>query len=723
MVVRFSSASETFEHIGGAIRADHFGSNFLFNRDGVDGSNVGHDGDAFITAITELRISHLRYPGGTLTEDTLDITDPNSSTQSGVAVTGLAEFLTYCGSIKGTATIVIPTVRFVGGDPDRNGNRVVAMSASDERHVREYVLTALEKAYEAGARIDAFELGNEWYMRGLTATEYGRVASHLAAIVQRAIDDFRAQHGASAPFDEPDVVVQIGHGADATVETAAIFTEFNEAELAAVDGLVTHRYLTGNFSAIGSDGVVNPYYGQFDVWTELAELAGTYTDYSRYVTEWNIAARHTSETGLRAASASVKLFAELLDAGVDAANIWAVQQSNGQNLTVSSGLPGSDWAGLSINGAIFKMMSTSLRGLRLIDSDVADAAASRQAKAISIESFGNTSRAVVYVSDRSGDINSGEFRVGDLVNNAHYAYVEILGVAGQDSTDPGAAPVIRRYYYNALDGDGDVRVALRPWETAQITVLAEGIGVQGDGTQRSDRMQGSNFNDRFAAADGHDQILGFAGRDVIWAGAGNDSVWGGEGADKIWGGRGHDMLRGDAGADRLNGQWGSDTLMGGTGNDRLTGGGGADSLLGGADADRLEGGSGIDTLFGGNGNDTLFGGTENDRLFGDSGADILFGGAGNDVLTGGAGNDTLRGDLGADQFVFANGHGADRVVDFANDIDVFVFNRNLGSASASAALTHATQVGANVVFDFGDGDTVTVLNVTKAQLLDDISII
>lgn len=174
---------------------------------------------------------------------------------------------------------------------------------------------------------------------------------------------------------------------------------------------------------------------------------------------------------------------------------------------------------------------------------------------------------------------------------------------------------------------------------------------------------------------------------------------------------------------RINTGIGNDYVVGLGYNEYLILGTGADKGFGGSGNDTILGDAGNDSLVGGLGNDTLFGGGDNDRLYGDGGIDYLNGGLGNDFLSGGLGNDALRGDLGADIFVFTNGGGADRVVDFQNNVDTLWLGGNLGLTTLSSALAKATQVGVNVVFNFGDGDTFTILNTTKVQLIDDIFII
>ncbi|MEL6502452.1 MAG: calcium-binding protein, partial [Cyanobacteria bacterium J06623_1] len=78
---------------------------------------------------------------------------------------------------------------------------------------------------------------------------------------------------------------------------------------------------------------------------------------------------------------------------------------------------------------------------------------------------------------------------------------------------------------------------------------------------------------------------------------------------------------------------------------------------------------------------------------------------GDDLLNGGAGNDILTGGGGADLFAFTGG--TDIITDFETsdrlDISAFVGDTDL-------ALGIATQEGHNTVFDFGDGDSLTLEN-------------
>lgn len=132
------------------------------------------------------------------------------------------------------------------------------------------------------------------------------------------------------------------------------------------------------------------------------------------------------------------------------------------------------------------------------------------------------------------------------------------------------------------------------------------------------------------------------------------------------------------------------------------------TVKGNATANEILGADGRDLVRGMAGNDDIFGLGGNDKLLGDAGGDLLNGGAGNDFLMGG---------LGIDTFVFASGDGADTILDFnakgrAHDII------DLSAVDSVGAFEDLSldQIGKNVVLDLGDGDMVTLKNVSLAHL-------
>jgi len=150
--------------------------------------------------------------------------------------------------------------------------------------------------------------------------------------------------------------------------------------------------------------------------------------------------------------------------------------------------------------------------------------------------------------------------------------------------------------------------------------------------------------------------------------------------------------KGGSGDDVITGNRVANEIYGGTGRDAIKGAGGKDFI---------GGNKGRDMIKGGNGDDTLRGGNANDRIFGQNGDDKIFGGR------------------GADKFVFSKGGDFDIIKDFEDDHDLLLLTR-LGLADADDALSHASNINGNVVFDFGDGDVLKVVNMTKADLGDDI---
>jgi serralysin len=136
----------------------------------------------------------------------------------------------------------------------------------------------------------------------------------------------------------------------------------------------------------------------------------------------------------------------------------------------------------------------------------------------------------------------------------------------------------------------------------------------------------------------------------------------------------------------------------------------------GAGDDRVTGNKAGNTMNLGRGDDTALGKDGNDRLNGQEGSDSLQGNGGNDQLTGG---------VGADSFIFAEG--ADTVLDFENNRDTLVLDRDLwGGAALSAqqVLGYAHVEGGDVVFDFGGGDTLRIKGFTDiGALADDLAFI
>ncbi|SUZ30572.1 Bifunctional hemolysin/adenylate cyclase [Roseibaca ekhonensis] len=267
-----------------------------------------------------------------------------------------------------------------------------------------------------------------------------------------------------------------------------------------------------------------------------------------------------------------------------------------------------------------------------------------------------------------------------------------------------------------------------------------------------DTLNGGDGNDTIRGQDGFDSIRGNDNDDRLWGGAGDDSLYGDNGNDIIGGGADQDLLHGGAGNDTLYGGGGEDTLnadgtlttgfnalwgMGGAdeinasdGGDRIGGGGGADTINGGAGDDTVYGGIylGETTIYGNGGDDEIYGSIDNDTIFGGADDDNIGGNLGDDRIIGGTGDDTVRGFDDADTFVFEDGHDTLLVEDFDfSENDMLELDADLwggGLTTAAVISTYGNVVGGNLVFDFGDGDIVTLQGITDtAQMANYINIV
>jgi serralysin len=260
------------------------------------------------------------------------------------------------------------------------------------------------------------------------------------------------------------------------------------------------------------------------------------------------------------------------------------------------------------------------------------------------------------------------------------------------------------------DAEGDV-----------YSSIENAVGSQFDdylfGSASANMLEGRDGDDRIFGRESNDKLYGQAGDDDLWGGADRDWLYGGSGNDRLYADRFDFIADGGSGIDRLFvDAEGADVTV-------ILNEDGTGLLDFGADEVALRG---IEKVDAGAGNDRLYGNALDNVFYGLDGADQLFGGAGNDYLHGGAQRDRLDGGLGDDSlvgaadidtFVFANSESdldADRIVDFQPGqdwIDLSATER-FGGEDFDDLLDEASQVGSDVVIDFGDGS----LTLVNAQL-------
>ncbi len=230
---------------------------------------------------------------------------------------------------------------------------------------------------------------------------------------------------------------------------------------------------------------------------------------------------------------------------------------------------------------------------------------------------------------------------------------------------------------------------------------------------------------------GNDNITGTDGANVIRTYGGNDRVYAGKGSDDIELGSGNDYVRVGGGAENFDGGSGNDYISYYSSSngifidlreDEVSGSWAVNDTI--KDFESASGSrTGDDTMFGTEGANTFRSYGGDDTLYGRGGSDELYGGDGEDILNGGAGGgtDLLYGGADADVFEFNSGDGIDIIKDFEDNIDTIQLSNF--DFDAGGPFDFATQVGSDVVFEFGDDGTLTVEDATIGQLMNDLEIV
>lgn len=306
---------------------------------------------------------------------------------------------------------------------------------------------------------------------------------------------------------------------------------------------------------------------------------------------------------------------------------------------------------------------------------------------------------------------------------------ELRGEDGDDTLDGGAGN--DRLYgglgADVLTGGAGTDSIYYTFATAGVTLDLPTGGTGGEAAGDSfsgiEWVFGSAFDDDLTGDSGNNRLYGQDGNDVLNGAGGNDRILGGDGDDTIDGGDGVDILFG---------QDGDDIMSGGAGNDFFYGGAGADSFDGGADFDTVNylaasagiivnmasGGTGgeaagdtftsIERVLGTGFDDSITGNADNNTLLGNGGDDYLAGGGGNDSLFGGAGVDSFGFDETAD--------GADVINGFTTNEVIYLLGGDANFDTWAEVQAAGTDSGANVIFDFGGGNTLTIVGQNLSDL-------
>ncbi|MBE1282469.1 MAG: hypothetical protein GJ676_04080 [Rhodobacteraceae bacterium] len=336
----------------------------------------------------------------------------------------------------------------------------------------------------------------------------------------------------------------------------------------------------------------------------------------------------------------------------------------------------------------------------------------------------------------NGETVDGEVFDGGAGNDI----LQINGSANFKSLDLSASTSVEEIdfgsgFFKGTNGSDNIDIS----GVSKFTLFSNAINLgAGD-----DTFRGSSVNDRVHGGKGNDVLFGNDGRDKLTGGHGRDSYFGGADDDEFHllngetvnnevfdGGTGNDSLEingvahfksldlsASTSVEEIN--FGSGFFKGTDGDDTIDISGVTTFTLF-SNAITLE--DGDDTFQGAVTNDRVQGGDGEDELFGNAGRDRLQGGNDDDILDGGADDDRLIGGNGTDTFIYNSG--ADRIEDFDGDrlhLDASLWT---GTLTVSQVLAFASVVRGDTVFNFGNGNTLTLDDYRDiAGLADDLTII
>lgn len=580
------------------VEDDHFEANAIYTRDYLD------PGGPFDRMFADMGWSGLRFPGGTVTEENFapgsgiverlfDVSRPSGLSDDGAPRIVTTPAMFSYAIDKGIAVdFTLPTENYFSDETDEDGFRIP--STFGLYRILDRVDEMVRGDY-GHAFIEKFEIGNEfWYKNERqTPEEYGHIVEHLASGMQSLLDLYQAEQADDSAWVMPEISVQSAPGWRPQ-DNEAIFDQLSLSSRAAIDAVSTHYYPSSY--TVATDRQVH-----FDRLNDWQNLEGVDKELSYYVSEWNMATSTETDTGLAQASGMLETMRVMLERGIDHAAIWGTQYYNLRTrlaeLENDPDAPGGKDYSLTPAGEIYRMMSSSIRGLRVLDLDTdsslrdaldvpADERTADQTEQLVMHAYGGTDKTVIFISSRSGVDIDVTLDTGSLLTDYHHVWAERLGALDDPTTsdlDEGdplsiyARPYVDILNESTLTATGDLTVTLQPYEIVKFEFSTGTTGVSISGHDQmvdpaadyDDDLHGSAFDDTLSGNIGGDILSGYAGSDALDGGEGNDTLFGGTGDDFLRSGDGTDSLWGEDGADVLIADTGMNDLRGDAGQDQF----------------------------------------------------------------------------------------------------------------------------------------------------------
>jgi hypothetical protein len=478
-----------------------FGANILASRD-----QIGADG-TYDEKVTALGVEHIRYPGGSLTENYFDMSNPDKasaidpSNGNEVSLLKYTDFMNYAEANDIDVTVVLPTRHFLSDTADASGHRTANI---DEAELRGFIRDTLDGKY-GEPTLRGFEIGNEYWGSGqMTALEYGRVASRMAEIVNEEIDN----HPQANVFQDVKILVQNGQNYGSSrlsgqydhlltgeeqlqavmkdygltdldpevfiynsgdvawpkLMNEIIISEFDTpSEKAAVDGLALHIYSKGADKTSSRD---------YDLRATEQTWDKHFEGLEKHITEWNLKATRSWDVeksyGLKQAHEMLNMTEEFTDHGVDSGFVWAVQQNNLSNLAGNEGETGP----LNVPGEMFRMMNEALPGTKAIDLSPEDRGEHEITQDdTSVHSFYSEDRFVTFIASNNDEAQQTQINFSQILQSGGTMRVEVLGVKdGYNPTDSESPAEVTQLDPAEVYKDGVFTAELDAYEIIRVVV-------------------------------------------------------------------------------------------------------------------------------------------------------------------------------------------------------------------------------------------------------------
>ncbi|MEM9061768.1 MAG: hypothetical protein AAGD13_15015 [Pseudomonadota bacterium] len=473
-------------HAGEALDAADFGANFLFNRVSFS-EGVGAAG-GFDEVAAQLGVTHVRYPGGTISEDQFSLTDPEAVfqdtnlTTGGVidnpakhALTPMSEFLAYADGAGAMVTIVLPSARYAGNP---------AQAAAE---VEAFVRAVLDGPY--GHVVEAFELGNEWSTYFPSASAYGAVASAMAEAAAR---------GAAGTGFDPMIAIQPSARAARLNETADIVAQLSGEALAAIDAVVIHNYRSDPWA---ERSITVEKFDHVDLFEAAAGR-----DLGVVLSEWNVG-NASANDGLLQGAGLLEIVHQHSQQSVDLSHVWPVLENNTTRLAGNISDPDAG-ADLMIGGEVFRQMVQSLEGTRALNFAVDQDVDGDGAADLLVYGYEDAGRMVVFAASLEGTARDVILDLGDLADIDaafdHLWITELTVGEGVDPLDHQALPVVQQ---TAAHGGDQVLLSLDAYQMTRLEFASAASSVARVETGMLDDLRGTAAHEVFVLANDGERDL------------------------------------------------------------------------------------------------------------------------------------------------------------------------------------------------------------------------